>query len=483
MTLLDRATDAPTLPSALTAYIESERRRADVAGAAVAAFDRDRVRFAGGFGHADFARGERVTPDTIFRAASISKLFTTTLVLQEVEAGTISLDTGVNRYLSPGFRLRDRRGALAEDVTIRHLLTHTSGLSVSWRGLVYGPLPMRILINGVTPPRSLADVVRGMRTVRTPGTRIVYSNGAFSLLGYLAQQLNHEPFPVLIRSRVLEPLGMTRSAFPLDPSGPGIATPHGPVMRFGGAGRRPVSSIKNWTGPAGSLATTAIELAGFGRMVLRGGELEGQRVLSEGTLSEATSLQARNHPEMDEGLGLGFWVSAYRGRRLVGHTGGLAGVATRIDILPDDGLGVVVLSNGADASFVQRVGERVAETLIGLEPELVPGSPRGIPADLTDEWKAFTKRVVGKYRILDVAPPGPLGLIARAMFSVRLSHVADGLLALDGLGSEPAFLYPDGELGRYRLAFPLHNGGRVVIEEKADGTHLWGSVLHLFRPR
>jgi len=466
----------------LEAFIEGERRRADVTGAAVAAFDRDGIRFAQGFGYADLERSERVTPETLFRAASISKLFTTTLVLQQVEGGRIELDAPVNQYLEPDMRICDKRGAPADNVTIRHLLSHTSGLPVSWRGLDYGPLWWKLVANNGLPPQSLEDVVKGMRTVRGPGKRIVYSNGGFSLLGYLAERLNATPFRDLVRERVLRPLGMVTSDFPLDPYGPGIATPYGPTLGIGGAGRHPVRGIKNRTGPAGALLTSALELARFGRMVLRGGELDGAKVLSEKALEEATRMHAVNQPALDDGWGLGFAVSAYRGRRMAWHTGGLAGVATRIDTFPDGGVGLVVLTNGGDAWFVGRVADRLRGEVLGLEPEVVPGSPAGVPAGSEPEWLAFSARVAGKYRLLDVVPPGVVKQIMPLVARPRVSLVSDGILAVEGIGRETAFLYPDGELGHYRLASPIMYGVRAVVEEKANGMHLWASIMHLYRP-
>ncbi len=475
------AVSSTRLPAGLASYVEAERRRADVAGIAVAAFDRDGIRFAGGSGYADLARGERVTPDTLFWAASISKLFTTTLVLQEVEAGRIGLDDPVNRYLDARTRVLDSRGR-PTDVTVRHLLTHTSGLPVSWRGLEQGNVVYRRLANEGPPPRTLADVVAGMRTVRSAGKRIVYSNGGFALLGYLVARLDGRPFPEVVRERVLEPLGMERSSFPVELSGPGTATPYGRLIK-GGAGRRPAGELKNWSGPAGGLVTSALELARFGRMALRGGELDGNRILAKETLEEATRVHALNHPELDEGLGLGFFASRWRGRVLVGHDGGLAGVATRVAMLPQDGVGVVVLTNGGDAAFAHRVAERILEMLAGLEPEEVPGSPAGIPEGREAEWKAFTQRVMGRYRMVDMLPHGPLGVVLGAMARPRLSDLADGCLVMDGAGFEPAVLYPDGEVGRYRVAFPLANGCRAVIEERAGGTDFWASILHLRRGR
>src|SRR2546428_12344694 len=83
----------------------------------------------------------------------------------------------MNQYLDPRVRIRNKHGWTADDVNIRHLLTHTSGLPVSWRGLDYGPLWWKLIANNGLPPASLEDVVSGMRTIRAPGKRIVYSNG------------------------------------------------------------------------------------------------------------------------------------------------------------------------------------------------------------------------------------------------------------------------------------------------------------------
>jgi CubicO group peptidase (beta-lactamase class C family) len=217
------------------AWVEDERRRADVAGIAFAAFDRERTRFADGLGYADFGRGERVTPQTQFRGASISKLFTTMLVLREVDAGRISLDAPVNQYVDAAFRVLNRAGSPDQRVTVRHLLTHTAGLPESWKGLIYGNKAWQLLLNGRKLPRSLDDVIRGMRTVRAPGERIVYSNSGFALLGHMTARLNETRFEDLVRSQVLEPLAMRDTSFPLDPRGPGIATPYGHAQR----GRRP----------------------------------------------------------------------------------------------------------------------------------------------------------------------------------------------------------------------------------------------------
>jgi Beta-lactamase len=216
--------------------------------------------------------------------------------------------------------------------------------------------------------------------------------------------------------------------------------------------------------------------------VLRGGELSGRRILREETLDEATSFHFRNHTELDDGWGLGFSVAEFRGRRVADHDGGLAGVATRLAMLPEEGVGVAVMSNGGDALFPRRIADTVFERHLGLEPELIPGSPRGIAAEQAGQWRTFTSRVTGTYQFVDMFPPGPLARLFSSLGKPKLTHVAEGILALEGVPGQVAFLYPDGDVGRYRLAWGMGNGARVIIEEKDDGVHLWVSILHLHKP-
>jgi CubicO group peptidase (beta-lactamase class C family) len=340
MTLTSTETAAPETPAELVAFLESEGRRSDVAGVAVAILDRDGIRSISSHGYADLGREEPVTPDTRFRAASITKLFTTTLVFQEIEAGTLTLDDPVNKHLDKAARIRTRNGEPAEDVTVRHLLTHTSGLPVSWRGMEYEPLIFKLVANeSLRPPRSLDRVVAGQKTLRSPGKRIVYANQGFNLLGYIVQRLSGQSFEDLVQQRVFDPLEMRNSSLPVSASGVGVATPYGTLMR---AGRKPASRVDVYAGPAGALLTSSTDLARFGQMILRGGEFADRRIASEAILDEASKIHACNHPELDDGWGLGFAAREWRGRLLIWHSGGFSGASTLLHLSPQDGVGVVV---------------------------------------------------------------------------------------------------------------------------------------------
>ncbi|HEY5625141.1 MAG TPA: serine hydrolase domain-containing protein [Dehalococcoidia bacterium] len=479
MTLKSSETTAPPIPADLAAFVESERRRADVVGLSIATIDRDGVRAAGAFGYADLQRAEPVTVDTRFRAASITKLFTTTLVFQEIDTGTLSLDDPANKHLDKPARIRRKDGQPADDVTIRHLLTHTAGLPVSWRGMEYDPLVYRLVANeSLRGPRSLGRVVAGQKTIRPPGRRIVYANQGFNLLGYIVQRLAGRPFSQLVQQRIFEPLSMRESSLPVSASGVGVATPYGSLMH---GGRKPATRVKVYAGPAGALVVNATDLARFGQMILRGGELDDRRIVSEAMLSEAAKIHARNHAELDDGWGLGFAAREWRGRLLIWHSGGFSGVSTLIQLSPQDGVGVIVLTNGGDFAFTSRVAEHLLESSLGLPPEVVPGSPLGVPGDKAGEWAAFTRRIQGRYRITDSVPPGVVERLVGVTTKPRLVHVADNQLVLEGTGLEDAFLYPDGDVGRYRVASPLANGARAVIEERASGSDIWASILHLLR--
>jgi len=469
------------LSTDLAAFIESERRRADVVGAAVVTFDRNGVRATGTFGHADLQREEPVTDDTRFRAASITKLLTTTVVFQEIDAGAISLDDPVNLHLDQSARLRRKDGRPADDVKVRHLLTHTSGLSVSWRGMEYDPLIYRLVANESLRGRhTLERIVAGQPTLRRPGRRIVYANQGFNLLGYVVQRLNGRPFADLVRERIFEPLGMSHSSLPVSASGAGVATPYGSLL---GGGRDPATRVKVYALPAGALVVTAVDLARFGQMILRGGEYNGRRIVSEAILKDASRIHARNHVDLDDGWGLGFAAREWRGRVRIWHSGGFSGVSTLIQMSPQDGVGVVVLTNGGDFGLTSRVAERCLESELGLQPEVLPGSPRGVPPDKACLWAEFTHRVLGRYQLVDTVPPGVMERIVGVTTKPRLVRIAGDQLALEGTGLETAFLYPDGEVGRYRLMSPFANGSRAVIEEHANNTDIWASILHLRRRR
>lgn len=460
----------------LEATIGARLRERHTQGLALACFDADGIRFAGGVGYADLARAEPVAPETVFRVASISKLLTTTLVLAAFDAGHIDLDEPVNRYLPADLQITDADGTPAT-ARVRSLLSHTSGIPAGARGADLGhPVLTRIANGG--PLRSLTDAISGLQLIPRAGERIVYSNTGFNVAGFLAGRAFDEPFEEAARTRVLEPLGMTDAAFTPHRVGPGVATPYGSIAPPA-VGAKPADRLRLVATPMGGLTCSALDLARFGQMVLNRGEHGGRRILSSEVLDEATTLSARNHPELEQGYGLGFRVRPWRGRTVIGHDGNMPGVATQLWLAPDDGVGVVALTNGFALGVPHEIAAAALEHALGLPPAPTPRPP----AD-AGPWEAFGRRIEGRYDLQDAQIAGLVGRVADLATTIRLHHETAGRLRLEGNpGSDgPVWLWPDGALGHYRVDGSVDPGTNAVIEEQPDGPHLFlAHATHLRR--
>lgn len=468
------------IPPRLVEAIERRLRRRRVHGLALVAFDRDGIRFGGGVGFADLSRGERVTPDTVFRVASVSKQLTTSVVLKAVGDGLLDLDEPVNDRLPAAQQVVDAEGQPAS-FPLRSLLSHSSGLPSSIRGADLGNPVLTRIANGSTPA-SLAEAVTGLVVERAPGERIIYANSGLNLAGYVAGLAFDRPFEDAAREQVLAPLGMERSAFTTHREGPGTATPYGSIAPPG-VSSKSAAAMQLVATPMGGLTTTAAELARFGRMILGGGELEGERILDADLVAAASTLEITNHPDLEQGYGLGFKVRRWRGRKLVGHDGNMPGVATKVWMAPDDGVGVVALTNGFALGIPHEVALLALDELLG-QPD--PGEepvPDPTAAEVRD-LEAFGRSVEGRYQVDGVAPPGFIGTLAKLTTKVKVIHEARGLLRVEGNpGSDgPMWLVPEGPPGRYRVSAPVDHGTNAVIDERPDGRHLWISQATLLRP-
>lgn len=462
------------IPVHLEAAIRTKLRERRTPGLAICCFDVERVRFAGGVGDADLGRGEPVTPTTVFRVASVSKLLTTTLVLSAVQSGSIGLDDRADQHLPAALRIRDRRGDPATS-TVRSLLSHTSGLPSSTRGTdLGGRLASRIANQGKV--RSLTDAISGLRLRHEPGDRIVYSNAAFNVAGYVAAAGSGLRFEDAVRQQVLSPLGMSGADFAPRRPGIGIATPYGSIFPPGvGAGS--AERLRLVATPMGGLTASVLDLARFGRMVLGRGTIDGRAILDGGLVEEATTVQALNHPALEQGYGLGFKVRTWRGRTIVGHDGNMPGVATQLLLSPDDGVGVVVLTNGYSLAVPHEVADLALCEALGLSVDggpIDPIDPIGRSGERLRR-EALARRVEGTWGLADPPLPGVAGRLADLMTRSRITHATGGRLRLDGNpGSDgAAWLEPLAGVGRYRVAAGVEDRTTAVVEERADGVHLW----------
>jgi CubicO group peptidase (beta-lactamase class C family) len=311
------------------ARVEAEVERGAFPGAALAVGRGERLALIEGIGSPDWEAG-KVDPElTVYDVASLTKVIaTTTALMLLVEDGRIDLDAPVSRYL-PAFS-----GGEKDRVTVRHLLTHTSGLP-AWA-------PAR----GQTPEAALESVIR-TPLAASPGARMVYSDVGFVVLWAAAEQAAGEPLAELLARRVYAPLGMRSTGF-----NPGEGCERcSPTWRRGGA---PVRGIvhdpiaRKLGGVAGNagLFSTAADLSRFAAMLANGGELQGVRVLEEETIRDFATRQ----PGAGE-RALGWETPKANGtgaagkslsRRAFGHTG-FTGTSLWVD--PERRTWTVLLTN------------------------------------------------------------------------------------------------------------------------------------------
>ena len=346
----------------LDRYISASLDDWDLPGVAVAVVHDDRVVFAEGFGVKELGREDPVDARTRFQIGSTTKAFAAAALGVLVDDGVIGWDDPVVRHL-PWFRLKDPW--ITENVTIRDLLTHRSGMAAH-------AFPALTLMDG----REVAERARILDGQGPFRGEYRYSNQAYGVAGLVVEAVTGKSWGEWVDKRLFGPLGMNDSAAsPLEvwaeqfvaptflgtaPAGsvgidqaPGVnvAMPHG-YARDGERRVLPWQSYDNLQA-AGSVVSTVADMASWLRMHLRGGTFEGVQVLQEGTVREILAphvLTPGSFIFADAGYdsyGFGWARGAFQGHTYISHGGGIFGFPAYVAMLPELGAGVVVLANGS----------------------------------------------------------------------------------------------------------------------------------------
>lgn len=349
----------------LDAYVDEQMRTNGVPGAAVAVVRGGKVVHFRGYGEA--APGIPVTPQTPFQLGSVSKSFTAMAVMQLVEDGKVDLDAPVRTYL-PWFRLADERAAAT--VTLRHLLSHTSGLSTR-AGLQHasgqdaGEPTLERMVRALAEARPTAPV----------GEKFQYSNANYTVAAAVVEAASGVPFNQFLQDRVLSPLGMRQSfTSEEDAMAHGLALGH--RLWYG----YPVAApgLTEWRGRigAGAVLSSAEDLGLYLAALMGGGAVEGRRVLSPAGVETLFRPIARVEP--DARYALGWFVRERPGERLVYHGGDLHHFHADVVMAPDDGVGVAVLMNANSAmqtEALHAVSRNFLALARGRELEPLPRTP------------------------------------------------------------------------------------------------------------
>lgn len=419
-------------------------------------------------GLADIERNIPITQDTVFRIASITKTFTAIAVMQLWEQGLIDLDAPANDYLH-SYRLIPANLAFAP-TTVRHLLTHTSGV-----GEVARPRDAFRQDFGESfpldqPLPTLAEYYRGeLRTEVEPGTRFTYSDHGFATLGQIVEDTSGKPLGEYFRDHIFEPLGMADTDLARSAQvEAGLAT--GYDLRA--SGPDPVNDRQWVTGAASSVYSTPRDMAQYLAALLNGGSNRSGSVLRPETVALMFEPHYRPDPRVP-GIGLGFFRVSCGGHPAVEHGGILPGFNSQIFLAPGDDVGVMAFSNGAKGAMLWLPGE-----MAGLLQQLIGAPVDGIRTDVPHHPEIWDE-VCGWYqlsaRLTDARARMMMGAGAEVF-------VRGGRLMLRILSPIPAIyqglpLYPDDETDPHVFRIDLSEFGigtaRVVFGHDSDTADTW----------
>jgi CubicO group peptidase (beta-lactamase class C family) len=339
------AAQAGSSVAAVDRYLRDEVRRERIPGLSVAVLRNDRLLLARGYGFADVEDRAPATDSTVYQSGSLGKQFTAALVLQLADSGRLRLDDPIRRVLPEG-------PAAWDSVTIRHLLTHTSGIPDYTDSVVD-------LRRDYTEDQ-LVRLAAGLPLQFRPGDRWSYSNTGYVLLGAVIHRVSGEFYGDLLRERVFGPLGM-RTARVISEAA---------IVPHRADGYRLVQgelAHQEWVSPSlnttadGSLYFTVHDLA---RWAIG---LDTRRVLSAADLAAAWT-PVRLNDGGSYPYGFGWMLDRLRGRRRIGHTGSWQGFRTSLQRFPDSGLTVIVLAN-----LEQAKPYAISLAVAGIvEPSLTP---------------------------------------------------------------------------------------------------------------
>ncbi len=341
-------------------FMARAMREFKVPGAAVAIVKDGKIILAKGYGFRDVAHKLPITGATLFPIASITKSFTVTALGTLADQGRLDWDRPVRDYL-PGFRMFDP--VATEQLTPRDMVTHRSGL----------PRHDLVWYSSSFTREQLVERLRYLEPNKPIRSKFQYNNLMFITGGYLGGRINGTSWEELVQQRVLDPLGMANTKFNSTDArkSADYALPYRKNRKS-----EAVSEIAfaRWgdVGPAGAINSCIDDLAKYLLMHVSKGTVAGKQILGRNNAEQMQSPQMviQGNPlfaEMgEESYGMGLFIETYRGHKHIKHGGNLDGFSLQLSFLPNDGLGVVVLTNLSGTSLRDLIPYYVYDHLLGL---------------------------------------------------------------------------------------------------------------------
>jgi CubicO group peptidase (beta-lactamase class C family) len=348
----------------IDAYAQKVQTDWNVPGLAVGIVKDDKVIFAKGYGVRQLGKTERVDENTLFAIASNSKAFTTASLAILIDEGKLKWDDKVSQHL-PEFQMYDPY--VTRELTVRDLVTHRSGLDTFSGDLLW-----------YETNYSTDEILRRVRYLRPTSSfrsRYGYQNLMFTAAGRIVEKVSGKSWGDFVRERILTPLGMTRTTASVKDLKDNYSMPHN---ESGGSLRVLHVGNVDAAAAAAGLNSSVREIAAWLRLQLGRGTFEGKKIFSRERSAEMWSavtplgvapFPAENAPtRLFSAVGMGWFLNDYRGRKMVSHTGGLDGMLSQTAMLPEENLGLVVLTN-SEAGAYSPIVNKILDVFLEAAPK------------------------------------------------------------------------------------------------------------------
>src|SRR6476659_5641803 len=423
----------------------------DIAGATIAVVKDGKLLFAKGYGYADVEKKKPVSPqETLFRPGSISKLFTWTAIMQLYEQGKLDLDRDINEYLD--FKIPD---AFGKPITLKNVMTHTPGFEEQ----------VKDLFDTRPNPPNLGQYLKTHIPARIypPGTVPAYSNYATAVAGYIVERVSGRPFDQYVAENILKPLNMTRSTF-TQPLPADLVPLMSNGYHLGSDKAEPFEVVNPF--PAGSLSSSATDMAQFMMAHLADGQLGSAQILKPET---ARLMHSRlfGLDDRTNAMCYGFYEESRNGHRIIGHGGDTVYFHSDLHLVLDQKVGFFVSYNSAGNS--SGLGDSPRANL--WEAFLDRYYPYTVPATTSASAKDDAKAAAGTY-VLSRKSENSFLKVASILQQFSVSPVGDGDIEvpqLTGPNGKPKHWQAIGPMtfrerdGQDKLIFKPDQSGRMQL--------------------
>jgi CubicO group peptidase (beta-lactamase class C family) len=445
-----RIEDRADLEAFFDGVVNVQLETKHIAGAVVAVVVGDKVVFSKGYGHADVETRRKVDPaKTLFRIGSVTKLFTWTAVMQQVEAGKLDLDADVNTYL------KDVQipATYPQPVTLKHLLAHTPGFDDHVLGL-FGRKAEEV--------GPLAEVLKKQMPtrVRPPGTFSSYSNHGTAMAGHAVACVSGLSWEEYIEQRILKPLGMQHTLV-RQPTEDELPADHSKGYKWEGGRFKAKGFEYIPAAPAGCIGMSGEDAARFMIAHLNDGQLGSNRILKPETARRMREPLFRHDPKCSA-MCYGFMEQNRHGQRIVGHGGDTILFHTLMELIPDRRVGLFVsyntdTSGGARNALFEAFLRRYFP---------VADPPRSEPAS---DFHERANRLAGEYEITRYST-ATITKFAALMSVWKVSVNSDDTITITSGGTPVRYVETD------PFVFRALDGKRTMVFQEDES----GQVSYLF---